>query len=87
MGEPQLTKIQGGGPWQLKAEDVFVVFKGCFGLVSLSDQGDTVDQKGRNVVLPPSMIRMKVKKLSTSIPLLQPPHAGPLSRDSALKRC
>jgi hypothetical protein len=68
MGEPQLTKIQGGTPRQLETEDGFVVFKGCFCLVSLSDQVETIDQKGSNVVLPPSMIRMKVNKLSTSIP-------------------
>jgi hypothetical protein len=70
MRKPQLTKIQGGSPWQLRAEDSFKIFKGCFGIVSLSNQGDTIDQKGRNGVLPPSMIRMKVKKLSASIAVL-----------------
>jgi hypothetical protein len=67
-GEPQLAKIQDGGPRQLGAENSIVVFKGSFCLVSLSDQGDTIDQEGINAVLPPTMIRMKVKNLVQAPP-------------------
>jgi hypothetical protein len=55
------------------------VFKGCFGLVSLSNQGDAINQKGSNMVFPPSMICMKVKNL-VQAPLSFNHHMMDLSR-------